>query len=201
MKKRKEEFYYKNLSGCVEISYDAAKMLRDIVTDFDKDKLKSQLAEMRELEQKGDSKKHKMMEALSQAFITPIEREDLIALSNYLDDITDAVEDVMSAADLIISRAGASTISEITALAKPAILVPSPNVTNNHQEKNARVLAEKGGAVLLLEQECSAEMLYQTTRELLADPRRLSDMSKALREMQVADASEQIYQTLVGLIK
>lgn len=95
MKKRKEEFYYKNLSNCVEISYETAKMLKDIVSDFDKDKLKTQLNEMHELEQKADTQKHKMMEALSQAFITPIEREDLIALSNHLDDITDAVEDVL----------------------------------------------------------------------------------------------------------
>lgn len=95
MKKRKEEFYYKNLSNCVEISYDAARMLKDIVSDFDKEKIKFQLDDMHELEQKGDTQKHKMMEALSQAFITPIEREDLIALSNYLDDITDAVEDVL----------------------------------------------------------------------------------------------------------
>ncbi|MBQ8038861.1 MAG: DUF47 family protein [Lachnospiraceae bacterium] len=95
MKKRKEEFYYKNLSNCVEISYDTAKMLKNIISDFNKDKIKGQLDEMHELEQKADSQKHKMMKALSQAFITPIEREDLIALSNYLDDITDAVEDVL----------------------------------------------------------------------------------------------------------
>ena len=95
MKKRKEEFYFKNLCNCVEISYDAAKMLRDIMDDFDKDTIKEKVNAMHELEQKGDNQKHKMMEALSQAFITPIEREDLIALSNYLDDITDAVEDVL----------------------------------------------------------------------------------------------------------
>ena len=53
---------------------------------------------------------------------------------------------VMRAADLVICRAGASTISELTALGVPALMVPSPNVTNNHQEKNARVLEEHGGA-------------------------------------------------------
>ena len=57
---------------------------------------------------------------------------------------------VMRAADLVICRAGASTISEITALATPAILVPSPYVTNNHQEKNARILEQHGGS-------CAAE--------------------------------------------
>ena len=61
---------------------------------------------------------------------------------------------VMAAADVVLCRAGASTISELTAIAKPAILVPSPNVTANHQEKNARVLADQGAAVLLLERDC-----------------------------------------------
>ena len=57
--------------------------------------LPEKLDAMHELEQKGDAKKHKMMKALSQAFITPIEREDLVALSGYIDDITDAVEEVL----------------------------------------------------------------------------------------------------------
>ena len=51
---------------------------------------------------------------------------------------------VMAAADVVLCRAGASTISELTAIAKPSMLVPSPNVTANHQEKNARVLADQG---------------------------------------------------------
>ncbi|MCD8144623.1 MAG: undecaprenyldiphospho-muramoylpentapeptide beta-N-acetylglucosaminyltransferase [Oscillospiraceae bacterium] len=108
---------------------------------------------------------------------------------------------VMAAADLTIDRAGASTISEITALAKPSILVPSPNVTNNHQEKNARVLADRGGAVLLLEKDCSPELLYQTVRELLDDPERRAHMAQALRSMQTGDAGEKIYETLYGLIR
>ena len=65
---------------------------------------------------------------------------------------------VMRAADLVICRAGASTISEITALATPAILVPSPYVTNNHQEKNARILEQHGGAVVLLEADAPARL-------------------------------------------
>ena len=66
---------------------------------------------------------------------------------------------VMAAADLVICRAGASTISELTAIAKPCILVPSPNVTNNHQEKNARVLEQHGAAVVLLEPEIDGKRL------------------------------------------
>lgn len=94
MKKKKDEFYFKNLNTCVEISYQAAEFLKNVVVDFSVDTIKEDLDRMHELEQKADGKKHKMMTVLSQAFITPIEREDLVALSNYLDDITDAVEDV-----------------------------------------------------------------------------------------------------------
>ena len=61
----------------------------------------------------------------------------------------------MRAADLVLCRAGASTISELTALGVPAVIVPSPYVTNNHQEKNARVLEKAGGAAVVLEQDAS----------------------------------------------
>ena len=86
-------------------------------------------------------------------------------------------------------------------IAKPAILVPSPNVTANHQEKNARVLSERGAAMLLLERECSEETLYETTAALLCDRSRRKAMSCALTEMGTPDAGEQIFQTLVDLMK
>lgn len=95
MKKKKDEFYYKNLNACVEYSYEAAGLLQDTVKQYAKESLQERIAQMHEIEQQADFKKHKMMSVVSQAFITPIEREDLVALSNYLDDITDAVEDVL----------------------------------------------------------------------------------------------------------
>ena len=67
---------------------------------------------------------------------------------------------VMAAADLILCRAGASTLSELSFMGKPVIIVPSPNVTDNHQEKNARVLERAGGAVVKLEGEFDAKSLY-----------------------------------------
>lgn len=94
-KKKKEEFYFKNLCACGEYSYEAATYLLETMESFDKKEIKKRLDRLHELENKADEKKHKMMSAVSQAFITPIEREDLIALSNYLDDITDAVEEVL----------------------------------------------------------------------------------------------------------
>ena len=108
---------------------------------------------------------------------------------------------VMAAADLVLCRAGASTLAELTAIARPAILVPSPNVTADHQTKNAKVLSEAGGAILMPEAECSAESLYRTAAELLARPEKREEMSRALTAMGSPDAAGRIYDTLVGLLR
>ena len=107
----------------------------------------------------------------------------------------------MAAADLVLCRAGASTISELTAIAKPSILVPSPNVTANHQEKNARVLADQGAARLLLEKDCVGDTLYTAAESLLRDKPRRDGMVRALNSMAVPDAGEKIYQTLLELVR
>lgn len=108
---------------------------------------------------------------------------------------------VMAAADLVLCRSGASTISELCAIAKPAVLVPSPNVVADHQTKNARVLSNAGGAVLLPEKECGEGRLYEVCTGLLTDPGRRSEMSRALSAMAIPDANEKIYEVLKGLLK
>ena len=125
--------------------------------------------------------------------------EDLAGL-----DVREYIYDmapVMRAADLVICRAGASTISEITALATPAILVPSPYVTNNHQEKNARILEQHGGAVVLLESEASGEALYRTARDILRNPQRQADMSRGMAELGIRDATKRLYDTVMSIRK
>ena len=99
---------------------------------------------------------------------------------------------VMAAADLIIGRAGASTCNEIGASGTPCILIPSPNVTNDHQMKNAKILADRGGAVLLPEPEVTAEKLYGTVKQLLSDSEARSRMSAALRAMVIMDSVDRI---------
>ena len=99
---------------------------------------------------------------------------------------------VMAAADLVLCRAGASSLAELTYLGKPAIIVPSPNVTNNHQEKNARVLERAGGAKVLLEGEFDAQSLFDEIRDLLADEEKLASMSAAMRSLAVPDAADKI---------
>lgn len=107
----------------------------------------------------------------------------------------------MRAADLVICRAGASTISELTALGVPALIVPSPYVTNNHQEKNARALEEAGGAAVLLEKDCSGQALFQAACGILHDETRRSAMERAMAELGIRDAAERIYETIVGVCK
>ena len=113
----------------------------------------------------------------------------------------DNMPTVMAAADLVICRAGASTLGELTALGKPAILVPSPYVAANHQYKNAKVLADRGGVVLLDEKECTGAQLYEKTMELLADGSRRAAMSRALKELATPNAAEHIYRELIKLLK
>ena len=99
---------------------------------------------------------------------------------------------VMAAADVIISRAGASSCNEIAASGTPCILIPSPNVTDNHQEKNARVLEGQGGAVVLLEKDCTAQRLLEEIRSILADGQRAQNMAAALKSNVILDSSERI---------
>ena len=107
--------------------------------------------------------------------------------------------ELMAAADLIITRAGASSLNEIEAAGTPCIIVPSPNVTDNHQEKNARVLERQGAALVLPEQGLSAQALYDTAKALMADAPRRADMRRALQRMSVVDSAERIYQTILEL--
>ena len=108
---------------------------------------------------------------------------------------------LMAAADLFLSRAGASTLNEIAAAGTPSIIVPSPNVTNNHQEKNARILEQRGAAVVLRESECDGERLYREACALLEDEARRKKMRTALREVAVLDSAERIYRILMELAK
>lgn len=106
---------------------------------------------------------------------------------------------VCRAADLVICRAGASTISELTALGVPALIVPSPYVTNNHQEKNARALEAVGGAEVLLEKDCSGQELFRLTCGILRDESRRCTMEQAMTSLGIRDAGERIYQTMLEI--
>ncbi len=109
------------------------------------------------------------------------------------------MEVVMAAADVVISRAGASTLCELTALGKPAILVPSPYVTGNHQEHNARAVERGGGAVVILEKELTADKLAETVAYITDNKERLAQMQKKSKKLGHIDALETLHSEIIGL--
>ena len=85
--------------------------------------------------------------------------------------------EVLAGVDLVVSRAGATTLAEITSLGIPSILIPSPYVTNNHQEKNARSLSDHGAADLLLEKDLNSITLLQYIDRILLNKETLKEMT------------------------
>ncbi len=106
---------------------------------------------------------------------------------------------VLAAADLVICRGGASTLGEVIASATPAIIVPSPNVAENHQEFNARALERAGGAVVLLEKDVTGDVMYAEAKRLLGDDAVRKRMSEGLQSMAVLDSTERIYEAIKDL--
>lgn len=120
-----------------------------------------------------------------------------ITVSEYIYDMDIA----MNAADLVISRAGASTLAELTAIGKPAILVPSPYVTDNHQEHNARAVESGGGALVIAEAELTAEKINAAVSSIVGDKKRLAAMGEASAKMGVRDSADRICGEIMKLIK
>lgn len=108
---------------------------------------------------------------------------------------------VMAAADVVISRAGASTCNEIAASGTPCVLIPSPNVTDNHQEKNARALEKPGGAVVILEKDCTAQKIFDEIKAIVEDPKKSGAMQKALHSIVVPDSAERVCDIMQMLMK
>lgn len=105
---------------------------------------------------------------------------------------------VYRAADLIVSRAGASTISELQIVGTPAVLVPSPNVAEDHQRKNAQALADRDAAVMVLDADAVAK-LAATVNSLLADKERLASLGKNVKAMALEHADERIVDHIYAL--
>jgi UDP-N-acetylglucosamine--N-acetylmuramyl-(pentapeptide) pyrophosphoryl-undecaprenol N-acetylglucosamine transferase len=94
-------------------------------------------------------------------------------------------------ADLVICRSGALTISELCLLGKPSILVPSPNVSEDHQTKNARALQEVGAALIVADQKANEVLLYRAL-EIIHDEEKLNDLRQSILKMARPDATENI---------
>lgn len=105
-----------------------------------------------------------------------------------------------SAADLVVSRAGAGSISELELLGKPCILVPSPNVAEDHQTKNARALSDKGAALLVTDADAPARLVEEIIA-LIRDRNRLDAMSIAIKALALPDSDEKIVDEIVKIIE
>lgn len=107
----------------------------------------------------------------------------------------------MAAADIVICRSGAITLSELALLGKCSILIPSPNVTNDQQYKNAKLLADNGAAVLIREKDLTPERLADEIARLSCDPEAREKIKKNIRAFAVEDCNKRIYLEMQRLIK
>lgn len=119
-----------------------------------------------------------------------------ITVREYIDDMPRC----NAAADLVIARSGAITLSEIEASAKASILIPSPNVTENHQYHNAMVLGKRDAAIVIEEKDLTGESLVKTVNELCENRQRLTELGRNAGKMAIIDANERIYNELKDLI-
>ena len=108
---------------------------------------------------------------------------------------------LMSAADLVICRAGAITLSELQALGKASILIPSPNVAENHQYHNAMALANRGAAVVFEEKDLNSAAIIEKISEILNNKENLKKMEKASFSGAILDSNEKIYNVLMDLYR
>ncbi|MCL5795305.1 MAG: undecaprenyldiphospho-muramoylpentapeptide beta-N-acetylglucosaminyltransferase [Patescibacteria group bacterium] len=120
--------------------------------------------------------------------------------SNYeLYDFTDKILDLMKKADLTITRAGASTLAEISSLSKPALIIPLPASANNHQLQNAKVYEKNKAAVVILEQDIIPDNLRIIIEGLLNNKNRLKEMRENTHKLFKKDAAELISKEIINL--
>ncbi len=107
----------------------------------------------------------------------------------------------LAASDIIVSRCGASTLSEITALGKPSILIPYPYATDNHQEYNARALEKNGAAVVILEGDLNEKLLFDEVSDMLNKPEKINRMKVKSKELGRTDATHVIVKAAEKLVQ
>ena len=108
---------------------------------------------------------------------------------------------LMKDADLIVTRSGASTIAEITSIGLPAIMVPSPYVTNNHQYVNAKSLEDDGACIILKEEDFNKDSLVDLLDKTINDKKKLNSMRSALLKRGVTDSATRIYEEIIKLVR
>lgn len=110
------------------------------------------------------------------------------------------MEEVLNASDLIISRSGAMTITEISKVGKPAIFIPLPYVSNNHQEYNAKVLQNVDAAKIIQNKDLNAELLNQQIEEIIQDKDKIKKMGQNARKIEIENVEDKIYKEIEKLV-
>lgn len=167
-----------------------ADRINDTVIDMLADIVKDNKIEL--LFGTGDRNYEKIMGRIKEK---GIELSDDVKVVSYIDNMAEC----MAAADLVVSRAGAITVSEIAALKKPSILIPSPNVVRNHQEQNAREFENNGAAAVIVESELGADTLYNKIMSLCENTEELGKMSDNLTKLAKTDALQKIYELMIKM--
>ena len=102
------------------------------------------------------------------------------------------MDQVLLAADLVVARSGAITVSELCALGKPAILIPSPNVTHNHQEYNAKSVQDQGAAIMICERDLKPGIVLNAVKSLLVDKQKRDKMAECAKQHAICDGTKRI---------
>lgn len=123
-------------------------------------------------------------------------RKEGLLVTTFISDMAKAY----TAATLVVSRAGAGTISELELMGKACVLVPSPNVAEDHQTKNARALATRGAAVLVADADCREKLLF-IVEGLISDPSKLESMKAEILKMAIPDSDEKIADEVERLLE
>lgn len=111
------------------------------------------------------------------------------------------MEEVLNLSDLVVSRSGAMTITEVAKCGKPAIFIPYPFATENHQEYNAKVLANAGSAKIILDKELNSNKLNNTINEILENKEKLKQMGENAEKVSIKNVEDRIYNEIEKLIK
>lgn len=126
-----------------------------------------------------------------------IEKKENVKIVPYIYNM----QEVMNISDLVIARSGAITITEISTIGKPSILIPLPNVSNNHQEYNARVLANIEAAEIILNQDLTGEKLKQKIDKIITNEEKTIKMGNSARQVHIENVEEKIYKEIEKAIK
>jgi len=149
-----------------------AEKMNEVIVDFIKD-YSTKKAKLKHIHASGKKYFSKIQESAPEL----LDEKHGIAIRAYIDNL----HTVLNASDIVIARCGAMTISELSACGSVAILIPSPNVTNNHQYKNAKLLSDKSAAIMIEEKNLNKDILISTVDDLIKSPEKRKTLSANIK--------------------